>query len=84
MSRHHSPWRVNDAVLYDALRDEFRSSVAASMKSDDGSDDGTFGAIQRLRAELYSVDGFNRAEVTGSLNDMRSRAVHNRAELPRD
>lgn len=80
MSQHPSPWRVNDAVLYDALRDEFRSSLAAALTSADRPGNDVSGVIQQLRAEMYGVDGFDRLEVGTGLDATRSRAgsVHSR------
>jgi len=71
---------VNDAALYDALRDEYRSSIATLLTSANASNHDPLGTIQQLRAEFYSVDGFDRAEVTASLDETILRA----ARLPTD
>lgn len=72
MSQRPSPWRVNDAVLYDALRDEFRSSIAAVMGTADDSSDEVVGPIRQLRSDMYNTDGFDRSGVASHLAAMRS------------
>lgn len=74
MSERPSPWRANDAVLYDALRDEFRSSIAVLLTRVDAQGTKALNSIQRLRSTVYTVDGFDRAEVTASLNNLPSHA----------
>lgn len=74
MSQHPSPWRVNDAVLYDALRDEFRSAIAAAMTTADSSDNNVVALVRQLRSDMYSTDGFDRSGVTSHLAALRSPA----------
>ena len=72
MSERASPWRVNDVVLYDALRDEFRSAIAAVMATADDSGDDVVGLVRQLRSDLYSTDGFDRSGVASHLAAVRS------------
>ncbi|GGD86778.1 hypothetical protein GCM10007269_32080 [Microbacterium murale] len=72
MPRYPSPWRVNDAVLHDALRDEFRSAIAAVMAAADDSGDEAVGLIRQLRSDIYDTDGFDRSGVASHLAAGRS------------
>lgn len=72
MSQHPSPWRVNDAVLYDALRDEARVAIAGILVSGKAHDASVADRIAQVRSELYDVNGFDRDEVVAKLN-----AIHN-------
>lgn len=72
MSQHPSPWRVNDAVLYDVLRDEFRSAIAGVMAAADSPGDDDVAQIRRLRSYMYSTDGFDRSRAASHLGAMRS------------
>ncbi len=72
MSQPPSPWRVNDAVLYDALRDEFRSAIASVMAAADSPGDDDVALVRQLRSDMYSTDGFDRSGVTSHLAAVRS------------
>lgn len=72
MTQRPSPWRVNDAALYDALRDEIRASIAAVMATADSSGDDVVPLVQQLRSDMYSTDGFDRSEVSSHLAAVRS------------
>lgn len=72
MSQQPSPWRVNDAVLYDALRDEFRSSIAAVMIAANSPGDNVVALVRQLRSDMYGTDGFDRSGVALQLAAMRS------------
>jgi len=72
MSQRSSPWRVNDAVLYDALRDEFRASIAAVMAAAESPGDDVVALVRQLRSDLYSTDGFDRSGVASHLAAVRS------------
>lgn len=74
MSQRTSPWRVNDAMLYDALRDEARLAVAELLTSADGRDERVADQITQLRSDLLDVNGFRRDEVAGKLNALRNAA----------
>lgn len=67
MPQHPLPWRVNDAVLYDALRDEIRSAIAAVMATADSPGDNVVALIQQLRSDMYNTDGFDRSGVESHL-----------------
>lgn len=81
MPQRPSPWRVNDAVLYDALRDEIRSSIAAVMATADSSGDDVVDLVRQLRSDMYRPDGFDRSGVASHLAAVRSstRAAPERA-----
>lgn len=72
MSQRPSQWRVNDAVLYDALRDEARVALAGLLVSGEDHDAGVADRIAQARSELYDVNGFDRDEVVAKLS-----AIHN-------
>jgi|GEM_PF-7012554 len=72
MSQRTSQWRVNDAVLYDALRDEARVALAGLLVSGEAHDANVASRIAQARSELYDVNGFDRDEVVAHLN-----AIHN-------
>lgn len=72
MSQRPSQWRVNDAVLYDALRDEARVALAGLLMSGEGYDAGVANRIAQARSELCNVNGFDRDEIAAKLN-----AIHN-------
>jgi len=72
MSHRPSPWRVNDAVLYDALRDEFRSAIAAVVAATDDPGDDDVALVRQLRSEMYGTDGFDRSGVASHLAAVRS------------
>lgn len=72
MSQRPSQWRVNDAVLYDALRDEARVALAGLLVSGEGHDTSVANRIAQARSDLYDVNGFDRDEVVAKLN-----AIHN-------
>ena len=72
MSQRPSQWRVNDAVLYDALRDEARVALAGLLVSGEAHDASVADRIAQTRSELYNVNGFDRNEVVAKLN-----AIHN-------
>ncbi|WP_186806190.1 hypothetical protein [Microbacterium aerolatum] len=63
---------MNDAVLYDALRDEVRVALAGLLASSEGHDASVADRIAQARSELYDVNGFDRDEVVAKLN-----AIHN-------
>jgi len=69
MTQRLSPWRVNDAVLYDALRDEFRSAMAAAIAK--YTDDECVALVRQLRSEMYGVDGFDRGEVVAVIDTVQ-------------
>lgn len=81
MSQRASPWRVNDVVLYDALRDELRASIAAVLAEADSPGDNVVALIQQLRLDMYNTDGFDRSGVASHLAAVRSptRAAPERA-----
>lgn len=81
MSQRPSQWRVNDAVLYDALRDKFRSAIAAVIAEADSSGDNVVPLVRQLRSDMYSTDGFDRSGVTSHLAAVRSptRAAQERS-----
>ncbi|MCC2028814.1 hypothetical protein KEC56_04665 [Microbacterium sp. YMB-B2] len=72
MSQRPSQWRVNDAVLYDALREEARVALAGLLVSGEAHDASVADRIAQARLELYDVNGFDRGEVVTKLN-----AIHN-------
>lgn len=72
MSQRPSQWRVNDAVLYDALRDEACVALAGLLVSGEPHDASVADRIAQARSELFDVDGFDRDEVVAKLN-----AIHN-------
>ncbi|WP_313479889.1 hypothetical protein [Microbacterium sp.] len=72
MSQRPSPWRVNDAVLYDALRDEARVALAGLLVPGEARDASVANRVAQARFELYDVNGFDRDEVVAKLN-----AIHN-------
>ncbi|WP_193597862.1 hypothetical protein [Microbacterium sp. YJN-G] len=72
MSQRPSQWRVNDAVLYEALRDEARVAIAGLLASSEAHDASVAIRIAQARSELYNVNGFDRDEVVAKLN-----AIHN-------
>lgn len=72
MSQRPSQWRVNDAVLYDALRDEVRVALAGLLKSGEGHNTSIAARVAQARSDLYDVNGFDRDEVVAKLD-----AIHN-------
>lgn len=72
MSQQPSPWRVNDAVLYDALRDELRSAIATVMATTDDSGDEVVALVQQLRSDMYGTDGFDRDGIASRLEAVRA------------
>jgi hypothetical protein len=72
MSQRPSQWRVNDAVLFDALRDEARVALAGLLASGETHDPSIANQIAQARSELYDVNGFDRDEIVAKLN-----AIHN-------
>lgn len=76
MSQRPSPWRVNDAVLYDALRDEARAAIAELLASIDDRDEHVADRIARLRSGAHDIDGFDRDEVGASLDALRNDIGH--------
>ncbi|MBN8424413.1 hypothetical protein JF531_07745 [Microbacterium esteraromaticum] len=72
MTQRHSPWRGNDAAIYDALRDEIRSALATLTAAADVSTEEVVGAVQQLRSNLYSTDGFDRTAIAAHLESVRS------------
>lgn len=72
MSQRPSPWRVNDAVFYDALRDELRSAIAAVMAEPARPDDDTVALVRQLRSEMYGTDGFDRDGIASRLEAVRA------------
>lgn len=72
MSQRPSPWRVNDAVLYNALRDALRSAVAALMAETARPDHDTVALIRQLRSEMYGTDGFDRDGIASRLEVVRA------------
>ncbi|MDQ0614049.1 hypothetical protein QF046_001690 [Microbacterium sp. W4I4] len=72
MSQQLSPWRVNDAVLYDALRDELRSAIASVMATADGSGDEVVAVVRQSRSEMYGTDGFDRDGIASRLEAVRA------------
>ncbi len=72
MSQRPSPWRVNDAAFYDALRDEFRSAVAAVMAAADSPGDTVVARVQQLRSDMHSTDGFDRDGIASRLEAVRA------------
>ncbi|MDQ0615295.1 hypothetical protein QF046_002936 [Microbacterium sp. W4I4] len=72
MSQQLSPWRVNDAVLYDALRDELRSAIATVMATANDSGDDTVALVRQLRSEMYGTDGFDRDGIAARLEAVRA------------
>ncbi|BDZ39353.1 hypothetical protein GCM10025863_19670 [Microbacterium suwonense] len=72
MSERPSPWRVNDAVLYDALREELRSTIAAVMTETARPDDDTVALVRQLRSEMYDTDGFDRDGIASRLAAVRA------------
>ncbi|WP_460798769.1 hypothetical protein [Microbacterium sp. GXF0217] len=68
MSQRPSQWRVNDAVLYDALRDEARVALAGLVVSGEAHDASVATRIAQVRSELYDVNGFDRDEIVAKLN----------------
>ncbi len=72
MSQRPSQWRVNDAVLYDALRDEARAALAGLLVSGEAHDASVADRIAQARSELYDVNGFDRDEIVAKLNAIRN------------
>ncbi len=72
MSQRPSPWRVNDAVIYDALRDESRAAIADFLASANEGDARVVDRITQLRSDLHDTDGFDRDEVAVALNRLRN------------
>lgn len=75
MSQRPSQWRVNDAVLYDALRDEARVALAEMLVSGEVHDASIAERIARARSELYDVNGFDRDEVVAKINAIHSAGI---------
>lgn len=72
MSQRPSPWRVNDAVLHDALRDEFRSAIATVMAAADNPGDNIVALVRQLRSDMHSTDGFDRHGIASRLEAVRA------------
>lgn len=72
MSQRPSPWRVNDVVLYDALRDETRAAIADFIASADDRDVRVADRIEQLRTALHDVNGFDRDEIAAKLDELRN------------
>lgn len=68
MSQRPSRWRVNDAVLYDAMRDEARIAIAGLLVSGEAHDASVANRIAQARSELYDVNGFDRDEIVAKRN----------------
>lgn len=72
MSQPPSPWRVNDVVLHDALRDEFRSAIGAVMAAADSPGDNVVALVRQLRSDMHSTDGFDRHGIASRLEAVRA------------
>lgn len=68
MSQRPSQWRVNDAVLYDALRDEARVALAGLLVTGEARDVSIADRIAQARSELYDINVFDRDEIVAKLN----------------
>lgn len=72
MTQRRSPWRGNDAAVFDALRDEIRLALAALTVAADTSAEEVVGIVQQLRSGLYGTDGFDRTAVSSHLESVGS------------
>ncbi|MCK3769405.1 hypothetical protein MZK47_06970 [Microbacterium aerolatum] len=75
MYQRPSLWRVNDAVLYDALRDEARVTLAGLLVAGEGNDASVANRIAHARSELHEVNGYDRDEVIAKLNTTRNAGL---------
>jgi hypothetical protein len=76
-----SPWRVNDVVAYERMRDASTTLTALLLARTPQQEPGTALAdVMALRCEVLEVDGYDRAAVT----ELAARIDRRIAELAGD